>query len=67
MPKIIEERQQVEVFAGEKGHVCIKQNGYREDDSIIVLHPDDVTKLLQFLQEAQAEAYLIRAADKDLT
>ena len=67
MPRIIEERQQVEVYAGDKGHVCVKQNGYPEDDSIIIVHPDDVTKLIQFLQEAQAEAYLIRAAEKDIS
>lgn len=66
MPRLIEESQQVEVYAGDKGHVYIKQNGYAEDDSIIVDYPDDVTKLIQFIQEVQAEAYLIRAADKDI-
>ena len=64
MPKVIEERKEVEVYAGDMGHVCIKQNGYLDEDSIVIIHPDDVTKLIQYLQEAQAEAYLIRVADK---
>lgn len=64
MPKVIEECKEVEVYAGDMGHVCIKQNGYPDEDSIIIIHPDDVTKLIQYLQEAQAEAYLIRVADK---
>jgi hypothetical protein len=64
MPKVIEERKEVEVYAGDMGHVCIKQNGYPDEDSIIVVHPDDVSTLIQFLQEAQAEAYLIRVAEK---
>ena len=63
MPKVIEERKEVEVYAGSNGHVCIKQNGYPDEDSIIFIHPDDVTKLIQYLQEAQTEAYLIRVAD----
>jgi uncharacterized protein YlxW (UPF0749 family) len=64
MARVIEERKEVEVYAGDMGHVCIKQNGFPDDDSIIIVHPDDVTKLIEYLQEAQAEAYLIRAASK---
>ena len=50
MSKVIEIRREVEVYAGEKGHVCIKQNSYPDNDSIIIVHSDDVAKLIQYLQ-----------------
>ena len=62
MERVIGERKEVEVYAGQNGHVCIKQSNYPEEDALVVLHPDDVTGLIEFLKEAQAEAYVIRAA-----
>lgn len=63
MSRVIEERKEIEVYAGQKGHVCIKQANWPDEDSLIVMHPDDVTSLIQYLKDAQAEAYVIRAAN----
>lgn len=63
MKRIIEERLEIEVYVGAKGHVCLKQEKHHEDDVVITVHPDDVTKLIEFLKEVQAEAYVARAAD----
>lgn len=63
MPRIIEERKEVEVHVGQKGHVCVKQCNYPDDDMIITLHPDDIPNLVLFLKEAQAEAYVARASN----
>jgi hypothetical protein len=63
MPRVIEERKEVEVYAGQKGHVCIKQSNYHDEDMLIFLHPDDVSNLIDYLKEAQAEAYVIRASN----
>ena len=62
MGRVIEKRKEVEVYAGQNGHVCIKQSNYPEEDALVVLHPDDVASLIEFLKEAQAEAYVIRAS-----
>jgi hypothetical protein len=64
MLRVIEQRLEIEVYVGQKGHVCLKQIDYPEEDKIITLHPDDVTKLIVYLKEAQAEAYLARASLK---
>lgn len=63
MKRIIEERLEIEVYVGAKGHVCLKQEKHHEDDVVITVHPDDVTKLIGFLKEVQAEAYVARASD----
>ena len=63
MARIIEERREVEVYVGQKGHVCIKQVGFEGTDMIVMMHPDDVPRMIDFLKESQAEAYLARAAN----
>ncbi|NBD21870.1 hypothetical protein GTZ97_14510 [Aquabacterium fontiphilum] len=67
MKRIIEERLEIEVYVGAKGHVCLKQVKHHEDDVVITVHPDDVTKLIDFLKEVQAEAYVARASDSSCT
>lgn len=63
MARVIEERKEVEVYAGQRGHVCIKQIDFKEEEMLVLLHPDDVPRLIEYLKEAQAEAYVIRAAN----
>ena len=64
MARTIEERREVEVYAGQNGHVCIKQLDFKSEEMLVLLHPDDVPHLIEYLREAQAEAYVIRAAAK---
>jgi hypothetical protein len=61
--RIIEERREVEVYVGQKGHVCIKQLNYNDEEMLVLLHPDDVPRLIEFLKESQAEAYVARASN----
>jgi len=58
---VIEGRQEVEIYAGQNGHVCIKQHGdLGEEPSLVLIHPDDIPALTKHLQEARKEAYEIR-------
>lgn len=62
MARVIEERREIEVYAGQKGHVCIKQEDYKGEEMLVIVHPDDVPRLIDYLREAQAEAYVVRAS-----
>ena len=58
MPKI-PPRPGLEVFVNEGGTVSIKQieSGYPiDDESIVIVHPDDVPRLIKMLEEARDEA-----------
>jgi hypothetical protein len=58
---VIERRDEIEVYAGEKGHVCIKQEGaLGEEDDLVILHPEDVPRLISFLQRVRQQAVEIR-------
>ena len=63
MARIIEERREVEVYVGQKGHVCIKQVDFEGTEMTVVMHPDDVPRMIDYLKESQAEAYVARAAN----
>lgn len=62
MARVIEERREIEVYAGQKGHVCIKQEDDKGEEMLVIVHPDDVPRLIDYLREAQAEAYVVRAS-----
>jgi hypothetical protein len=51
----IEPRDGAEVYVGAKGHVCIKQVTAM-DESIVILHRDDIPELIQHLQATYQEA-----------
>lgn len=57
MSKIIKQRNEVEVYLGQNGDVCIKQTDAFEDDSIVILPPQDIPQLIKFLQEVFQEAF----------
>ena len=59
MSRIIESRDGVEVYPTDAGFVCLKQ-ATMGDESIILVHPDDVDRLIGYLKETRAEAYEIR-------
>ena len=61
-PYTIEQRDQIETYAGQNGHVVIKQiSSMSEDDSMIFVHPEDVDKLITHLKNAKEAAIEIRA------
>ena len=55
MPRM-RSRDAVEVCVCEKGYVCIKQENLHEDDSIIMLQPDQVPTIMTWLDEAMGAA-----------
>lgn len=59
---IIEQRDQIKVFAGQQGHVVIEQRNEPEP-SIVIIHPDDVPLLIKHLENARVDAIEIRKMD----
>jgi hypothetical protein len=51
----IDPRYGAEVYVSEAGKVCIKQSQGLEDDMILIFEEDEVTELIQLLNEARAE------------
>jgi len=48
MPRL-SSRDAAAVYVSEKGYVCIKQENLHEDDSIIMLQPDQVPTIMTWL------------------
>ena len=63
--RIIPPKDEIEVYVGLKGDVCIKQTNYLEGEKIIVVHPSDVPQFIQYLQEAHKEALEFVPEDED--
>ena len=60
-PFVIEQRDQIEIYAGQKGHVVLKQTSYMgEDEAMILIHPDDVEQLISHVKNATIDAKEIR-------
>lgn len=64
MVNVIEGRKEINVYAGQDGHVCITQDDWRSEEMLIILHPNDIPELIDYLKLAQAEANKIRDAIK---
>ena len=52
----IEPREGVEVYVGQNGHVCIKQESMSQEEMIVVLHHEDIPKLIEYLEVVRQEA-----------
>jgi hypothetical protein len=61
---IIEQRDKIEIYAGEHGHVVLKQDSYHGEESVVLVHPDDVELVIRHMQAAREEAYEIRATSE---
>ncbi|HET6431020.1 hypothetical protein [Dyella sp.] len=61
---VIEQRDKIEIYAGEHGHVVIKQDSYTGEESVVLIHPDDVELVIRHILAARDEAYEIRATSK---
>ena len=46
----------IEVYVGERGHVCIKGDDYGNGDRIVFIAPEQVDVLIEWLKEIKAEA-----------
>ncbi|WP_269792499.1 hypothetical protein [Stenotrophomonas sp. Iso1] len=57
---VIEQRDKIEIYTGDKGHVVLKQDSYTGEESVIWIHPDDVAAVIRYLEAARTEAYEIR-------
>ncbi len=57
---VIEQRDEVEVFAGKNGHVVICQDSQADGTSTVLVHPDDIPQLIEFLERAKEDASEIR-------
>jgi len=53
--KRIEARPGLEIFVNKGGNISIKQID-REGEDLVVVHPDDVPRLIELLRQAQEEA-----------
>ena len=52
----IEPREGVEVYVGRNGDVCIKQDSMSQEEIIVMLHHEDVPKLIEHLESARQDA-----------
>lgn len=46
----------IEVYVGEQGNVCIKCDGYGNDDAIVFMSPEQVDTVIEWLKLAKEEA-----------
>jgi hypothetical protein len=46
----------IKVYISESGNICIQQPEFGGEDHVIVLHPSQVTLLVEWLEECQTEA-----------
>lgn len=52
----IQARDGIEVFVNQGGTISIKQDNMLDDEEIVIVHPDDVDRLIEFLRDAKEEA-----------
>ena len=64
MALAIDHREEIEVYAGNRGHICIKQKSYNDEYMTIIVHPDDIPSLIYHLNQECKEALAIREAIK---
>ena len=58
---VIEKRDGLEIYAGDTGLVVLKQADYLgNDDSVVLIHPDDIPQVIEYLTSVRADAYEIR-------
>ena len=50
-PLRIEPRPGLEVFLNEGGRISIKQIAWNDEDAMVVVHPDDVPRLIELLKQ----------------
>jgi hypothetical protein len=55
MERKVEPRDGFEVYISKANNICIKQVNLLDGETVIIIHPDDVTKLIEFLQDAHQE------------
>lgn len=43
----------VKVYTSEEGFICLEQEDFGHDNSIILLHPDQIDLIFKWMQEAR--------------
>lgn len=46
----------IEVYVSDSGFVCLKQNGYPDEDDVVCIHPAQVDTVVEWMNRAKAEA-----------
>lgn len=49
------EMQQIKVYVSDESYICISQDHFGGDDSVIVIHPEQIDLLIKWLKEAKDE------------
>lgn len=61
MARRLEGRDAIEVYPTERGQIVIKQDGsIGEEDALVILDPNDVPTIIEWLQEAAVDATELR-------
>ncbi len=55
MERMIPPRDAIEVYVNQNGFVCIKQTCHFEGEKVVMLEPEHVPTIVQWLQECLAE------------
>lgn len=45
----------IEVYVGEKGHICIKNDDYGDGDRIVTFSVDQADKIIEWIKKAKEE------------
>ena len=45
----------IKVYTSDKGYICIEQEDFGNDASVIILHPEQIDLLYKWLKEAKAD------------
>ena len=47
---------EIEVYVGQTGFICLKQKNYPDEDAIIMVRVDDVPDLIDYIRTTHQEA-----------
>lgn len=50
------EMMQVKVYVGGSSMICLSQQNFGEDDTVVILHPSQIDVVIEWLKEAKQEA-----------
>jgi uncharacterized protein YpmB len=60
---VVEQRDAIEIYAGQNGHVVLKQLDFEGQENIVWIHPDDVDRVIGYMHRAKEEALAIRGSN----
>lgn len=64
--KKIPGRDEIQTYLSVKGFICIKQkNIYKDEDDLILIHPDDLNTLIDHLRQVYDESLTFTPEEDD--